>query len=276
MTAQVTSRGNPAYQRLRRLAHDPRARAREGRSLLEGTHLIEAWLQRGLAIERLVIDGQATGAPEISRLLARAGAQPTLLLPAALMAGLSTLESPAPVMAEIVPRPGSFASAHGEDAVLLDAVQDPGNVGAILRTAAAAGVPHVVAGPGTAALWSPKVLRAAMGAHALLNLVGVEDLAQAIVALGVPAVGTSSHASLRLHAVQLPAPCAWVFGHEGRGLSDQVQAVLAMRVAIDQEPGVESLNVAAAAAVCLFESRRQRTLAGARATRALAQPGAQP
>jgi RNA methyltransferase, TrmH family len=263
MPATVTSRSNPAFQRLRRLAQDGRARDREGRSLLEGAHLIEAWLDRGLPIERLVVDALALGSPEISRLLARAPAQATLVLPPALMAGLSTLESAALIVAEIVPLDGRMEATPGKDVVLLDGVQDPGNVGAILRTAAAAGVRHVIAGPGTAALWSPKVLRAAMGAHALLNLVTAGDLPQAIAALGVPALGTSSHARLRLHEQQLPVPCAWVFGHEGRGLSPAVESALSMQVAIDQQADVESLNVAAAAAVCLFEARRQRAVARA-------------
>jgi TrmH family RNA methyltransferase len=268
----VTSRANPTFQRLRRLGSEPRERSRTGRTLLEGDHLIRAWLERGHAVLTLVIDARVVAAPEdfpdLARIIdsARAGDIDIVAMPADLLRQLSTLDSPSPVVAEIMPIDGDPAALRGQDVVLLDRLQDPGNVGAILRTCAAAGVKHAVAGPGTAALWSPKVLRAAMGAHAVLNLVVVDDLAACCRALQVPVYGTSSHALATIDTLDLRGPGAWVFGHEGQGLDAGVEAAIAAAagsgagalVAIDQAPDVESLNVAAAAAVCLFEMRRQR------------------
>jgi RNA methyltransferase, TrmH family len=139
--------------------------------------------------------------------------------------------------------------------VVLDRLQDAGNVGSILRSAAAFGVTQVLALKGTAALWSPKVLRAGMGAHFALRL--VEGLAVAdLEALRLPLVATSSHAQQALPDVALPRPCAWVLGHEGQGVDAELLARCALTVRIPQPGGEESLNVAAAAAICLYQSAR--------------------
>jgi TrmH family RNA methyltransferase len=141
----------------------------------------------------------------------------------------------------------------GERAVVLDRLQDAGNVGSILRSAAAFGFRQVLALKGTAALWSPKVLRAGMGAHFALHL--VEGLSVADLAgLAVPLVGTSSHQGDWLHQARLPWPCAWVLGHEGQGVSAELAALAGQSVRIAQPGGEESLNVAAAAAICLHTS----------------------
>jgi len=144
--------------------------------------------------------------------------------------------------------------------LVLDRVQDAGNVGTVLRTAAAFGVRQVLALKGTAGLWSPKVLRAGMGAHFGLALrEGLE--AEALKALRVPLVATSSHATITLPEARLPHPCAWVLGHEGQGVAEELLAMAALELRIPQPGGEESLNVAAAAAVCLYESMRRRVVA---------------
>ena len=127
-------------------------------------------------------------------------------------------------------------------------------------SAAAMGFRQVLALKGTAALWSPKVLRAGMGAHFGLRLIeglGPEDLS----GLSVPLVATSSYADAQLHQVQLPRPCAWVMGHEGQGVQPGLMARCLLTVGIPQPGGEESLNVGSAAAICLYESARQRLLA---------------
>jgi TrmH family RNA methyltransferase len=137
--------------------------------------------------------------------------------------------------------------------VVLDGLQDAGNVGTILRSAGAFGFGQVLATKGTAALWSPKVLRAGMGAHFGLRLVeGLEP--QQLAALQVPLLATSSHQGSYLHQAALPWPCAWVFGHEGQGVSASLAARAAQQLRIVQPGGEESLNVAAAAAICLHAS----------------------
>ena len=137
--------------------------------------------------------------------------------------------------------------------VVLDRVQDAGNVGSIIRSAAAFGFKQVLALHGTAALWSPKVLRAGMGAHWGLHLIeGL--LVPQLAALRVPLLVTSSHRGDFLHQAKLPQPCAWVLGHEGQGVSAELEAMAQLHIRIAQPGGEESLNVAAAAAICLHAS----------------------
>jgi RNA methyltransferase, TrmH family len=133
-------------------------------------------------------------------------------------------------------------------------VQDAGNVGSMLRSASALGFKQVLALEGTAGLWSPKVLRAGMGAHFALDLIEGLD-ADALQALRVPLLAASAHATQSLHAAALLFPCAWVFGHEGQGIDAALAARCRMTLRIPQPGGEESLNVAAAAAICLYASR---------------------
>lgn len=179
-----------------------------------------------------------------------------LVVPAALFKALSGLESPAQIGAELM-LPAAPSIDANAASVVLDRLQDAGNVGAILRSAAAFGVRQVLALKGTAALWSPKVVRAGQGAHFGLKLIeglAADDLA----ALAVPLIATSSHTEHVLSRVVLPSPCAWVMGHEGQGVSPALMARCALTVGIPQPGGEESLNVAAAAAICLYESERQK------------------
>jgi TrmH family RNA methyltransferase len=146
-----------------------------------------------------------------------------------------------------------------ECAVLLDNLQDPGNLGSILRSAAAAGIEYVFCSPGTAFAWSPKVLRAGMGAHFILKIFENVDLITLVKSAKVPVLATSSHADKQLYDVNLAQPVAWLFGHEGQGVSEELLSMAMHRVAIPHLGAVESLNVAASAAVCLFEQVRQKT-----------------
>jgi len=184
-------------------------------------------------------------------------AEQVALVDEKLLATAGTLDSAAPI-AFVAPWPGAGSIVRGQPSVVLDRLQDAGNVGNILRSAAAFGVTQVIAIKGTAALWSPKVLRAGMGAHFGLRLVeGVTD--DALAALAMPMLAASSHARHALHETTLPWPCAWVLGHEGQGISDALMRRCADVLRIAQPGGEESLNVAAAAAICLYESVRQRS-----------------
>lgn len=148
-------------------------------------------------------------------------------------------------------------AALSVNAVLLDNVQDPGNVGSILRSAAAAGVEQVFCSPGTAFCWSPKVLRAAMGAHFVLDIFENAELAPLLREAPIATLATSGYAAQRLFDVDLKRPVAWVFGHEGQGVSDELLSLARHQVVIPHLGQVESLNVAACAAVCFFEQVRQ-------------------
>ena len=250
----ITSRDNPLLVRLRKLAADPAAYRRLGEVWIEGEHLCAAFAQRGGKVPHAVI-GESAWQTLSLRLLANVAAE-VAVVPDALMAGLSTLGS-APPLCFVVPWAGAGAMQFDRASVVLDRLQDAGNVGNILRSAAAFGFTQIIAIKGTAALWSPKVLRAGMGAHFGLHLVeAVTD--DALASLKVPLLATSSHAARALREARLPWPCAWVMGHEGQGVSAALLARCAESLRIPQPGGEESLNVAAAAAICLYESARQR------------------
>jgi RNA methyltransferase, TrmH family len=250
----ISSRDNPLLVRLRKLVADPAAYRKHAELWLEGEHLCEAWLQRGGSVPQAVLSEAAWATPALRALARRAAA--VAIVPDALMASLGTLESPAPI-GFAVPWGGAGAVDPQAPSLVLDRLQDAGNVGTLLRSAAAFGFTQVIAIKGTAALWSPKVLRAGMGAHFGLRLVEGVDEAD-LQTLAVPLLATSSHAAQAIHEVALPWPCAWVMGHEGQGVGAALMARCAQSLRIPQPGGEESLNVAAAAAVCLYESARQR------------------
>ena len=250
----IQSRDNPLLVRLRKLGGEPAAYRKLGEVWIEGDHLCSAFLQRGGVVPQAVISEAAWEVPGLRELASRA--ETVAVIPQALMAGLSTLESPAPLGFAVAWK-GAGAIQPKAATVVLDRLQDAGNVGAIIRSAAAFGFAQVVAIKGTAALWSPKVLRAGMGAHFGLNLVeGMDE--SALDALKMPLLATSSHATQALHQLTLPWPCAWVMGHEGQGVSATLQQRCTQAVRIPQPGGEESLNVGAAAAVCMYESMRRR------------------
>jgi RNA methyltransferase, TrmH family len=252
---RITSRANPLLARLRRLAADGASYRRLGVVLLEGEHLCAAWLARREArVLHAIVDDGAWNEPRLRR-LAEAAAE-VAIVPSAMLASVGTLDSPAPI-AFLVPLPEAASVAARAPSLVLDRIQDPGNVGSVLRSAAAFGFTQVVALTGTAALWAPKVVRAGMGAHVALRLVEAADEAS-LAALEMPLFGSSSHAGQRLDAAELPWPCAWVFGHEGQGIAPSLAARCGATLAIPQPGGGESLNVAAAAAVCLYETVRRR------------------
>ena len=249
----IASRDNPLIKRLRQLSQDSTAYRKQGQVWLEGEHLCLALLARGQRPAVAVFTESFW--PQAEPALREAAPQVNRI-PDSLMASLSGLESPA-CMGFLWTLPAHAQVNPELPTVVLDRLQDAGNVGSILRSAAAMGFAQVLAIKGTAALWSPKVVRAGMGAHFGLNL--VEGLAHDDVkALTVPMLVTSSHAGELLHTTPLPWPCAWVLGHEGQGVDPALLALARQSVRIAQPGGEESLNVAAAAAICLHASAAAR------------------
>ena len=245
----VTSRDNALLKDLRKLSQDNAAYRKQGRVWLEGDHLCRAAIARDLKPAVAVFCESFW--PVADAEWAQAAIK-TIVIPDAVMADISGLESPAR-MGFVMDLLAPAALAPGAASLILDRVQDAGNVGSMLRSAAAFGFSQVLALKGTAALWSPKVLRAGMGAHFALNL--IEGLApEDLEALKVPVLVTSSHHGEFLHQQTLPMPCAWAMGHEGQGVGEALMARAALKVRIDQPGGEESLNVAAAAAICLYAS----------------------
>ncbi len=245
----VSSRDNTLLKDLRRLSQDNTAYRKQGRVWLEGDHLCRAALARGLRPAVAVFCESFWPMAPVEWAQA---AIKTIVIPDLLMAEVSGLESPAR-MGFVLDLPAPAAVAPGAASLILDRVQDAGNAGSMLRSAAAFGFSQVLALKGTAALWSPKVLRAGMGAHFALTL--VEGLApEDLDGLTVPVLVTSSHHGEFLHQQTLPMPCAWAMGHEGQGVGDELMARASLKVRIAQPGGEESLNVAAAAAICLYAS----------------------
>ncbi len=255
---RITSRDNPLLLRLRRLSQDGAAYRRLGQVWLEGDHLCRAWRERGGAAAQAVLSEAAWHDTRLRELAA--GAAKVVIVPTPLFAGFSALESPAAI-GFVIDLPPPVPVLPQVPTVVLDRLQDPGNVGSVLRSASAFGAAQVLALKGTVALWSPKVLRAGIGAHFGLRLAeGLDE--DALAALAVPLVATSSHTGDELPRAALSWPCAWVLGHEGQGVAPALLARCAVQVRIPQPGGEESLNVAAAAAVCLYESARRRLMDG--------------
>lgn len=257
----ITSRDNPLVKTLRRLAQESNAYRKLGQFWLEGDHLCRAALQRGARPVRVVLAQSLADSAQADEWLGLDA--PVTVMPDELFAGLSGLESPAR-MGFVMAHEAARVIEPDTPTVILDRLQDAGNVGAILRCASAFGFRQVLALQGTAALWSHKVLRAGMGAHFGLQL--AEGLQETdLDALNLPLVTTSSHQGPFLHELlreaRLPARCAWVMGHEGQGVSAEVMERCQHTVSIPQPGGEESLNVAAAAAVVLYESLRRRVAA---------------
>jgi TrmH family RNA methyltransferase len=258
----ITSKDNPVFKELKQLATSSQARRRAGQSLLDGVHLAQAWLQHRGAPQVCVVAESAQYHPEVAPILAQCEAlhAQCLVLADKLYDAISTVENGVGLLL-LVTTPAPVApAALKESAVLLDGLQDPGNLGSILRSAAAAGVKQVFCSPGTAAAWSPKVLRAGMGAHFVLDIFENADLVALCAASRIPLLATSSHAAQTIYDCDLSGPVAWLLGHEGQGVSPALQDAATHEVVIPHLGEMESLNVAAAAAVCLFEQLRQRTV----------------
>lgn len=246
---EIHSRDNAFVKDLRRLSRESGVYRKQGQVWLEGDHLCRAALERGLQPSVAVFAESFWSQVPVEWAQC---ASKVVVLTDALFADISGLESPAR-MGYILPWSASVEIQSGVPSVVLDRVQDAGNVGSILRSASAFGFRQVIALKGTAALWSQKVLRAGMGAHFALHLVeGVE--ADALAQLQVPLLVTSSHRGDLIHRAHLPWPCAWAMGHEGQGVGPAVEALAAQSVRIAQPGGEESLNVGAAAAICLHAS----------------------
>jgi len=254
---KITSRQNPWYKDVRDWSQSSGISKDKQKIWLEGDHLCEAARLKGFRFDTVVFREDC---PQDLIHAWSDGDAKLLQVSASVMEGLSSLHSP-PMMAAIAFLPIKPAFDPHVCTVVLDQLQDPGNAGSILRSAAAFGFKQMVATPLTVGLWTHKVVRAAMGAHFTLNIIenlGIEEIQSSPLSV----VLTSSHQGLFLDELvankKLPSPIAWIFGHEGRGHSLQWAQKQCQTVRIKQPGGEESLNVAAAAAICLHASATQR------------------
>lgn len=257
---RVTSRQNERLREIARLIGSSRERRKSGRCVLEGTHLIDVYCQRFGAPQSLVVVTDVVDDAPIARLIAQVPPARTLAVSRALFGEIATLPPDIGALA-VVTTPHPQTSTPGEFCLLLENVQDPGNVGSIIRTAAAAGVDQVVLSTHCAFAWSPKVLRAGQGAHFLTNVVQDVELDAWVArfrAAGGRVIAATVAGAADVYAADMRGRVAIAIGSEGSGLSGTLRAMADQRVTIPMAAGSESLNAAAAAAVLMFEAVRQR------------------
>ncbi len=259
----ISSASNPKLRHIRSLARAA-ARAREGRFVIEGMRLVEDALDAGVAPALAVVSAAWGESERAAALLARLGDRsvPVFTVAPAVFAGLAGTESPQGILA-VVPKSETPLPARLDLVVVVDGMRDPGNLGTLLRTAAAAAVDGVLLAPGTVDATNPKVVRAAMGAHfrmpiAARDWAGIAETLRAGSPGGVPAWLADAGGEHDYARVDWALPAAVVIAGEAHGPSDAARALAAATVRIPMPGGVESLNAATAAAVILFEALRQR------------------
>ena len=256
----IASRDNPRVRRWRALARDARERRKQRSALIEGPHLVSACLDSGTAVKVLLLSKTGSGRSEFIALARQSGKSPVVLADP-VFRSIADTEAPTGIAAEIA-LPGSTPDLKTSTAcILLEGIQDAGNVGAILRSAAAFDIRDAVLGRGCADVWSPKVLRAAAGAHFAMLFAEGADLAAAIGEFGGKVVCTVPRGGVAITAADLSGRIGWIFGGEGQGVRDVLAARATLKVSIPMSGSAESLNVAAAAAICFYQS----SLTGARA-----------
>ncbi len=262
----IQSRDNPFFRDLLKLTGSARQRNKSSRTLLDGSHLLGACLDAGHMPLHVLVNEAALHNDEINALLQRMEQVQVTRLNDNLFAQLSELKTPSGILALIdIPLPAA-SIAGSSFTLILEDVQDPGNLGSMLRSAAAAGCDAVVLSGGCADAWSPRVLRAGMGGHFVVAIHESADLSETIAHFKGSVFAASPTAAESLYDCDLRGKVAFVAGNEGAGLSAELLA-LCRPVTIPMPGKVESLNVAAAAAVCLFESVRQRRLVPGGSTR---------
>ena len=256
----IASRDNPRVRRWRELTRDARERRAQHRAMIEGENLISAFLQTGGKVENLILSKTGSGRAGFMTLTRQSGKSPTVLADG-VFRSITDADAPAGIAAEIAIPCAVPDLRTAKACVFLDAIQDAGNVGAILRSAAAFGIRDAVLGRGCADAWSPKVLRAAAGAHFAMHIAESADLAGAMDEFGDKIMCTVPRDGVAISDADLSGRVGWLLGAEGQGVSDALAARATLKVSIPMSEFAESLNVAAAAAICFYEFNRR----GARA-----------
>ena len=252
----VTSRDNPVFKRLLKLADSSRARREARMSLLDGEHLLTAYLDAGGEPHTLV-RAASCDAVRFDRLAGRCRQARSLVLPDRLFAELSPVATPTGILAEAAWLEPP-AVADRALVIALEDIQDPGNLGSMLRTGAAAGATLAVLSKGCTDAWSPKALRGGQGAQFVLPLLLAVDLAAWLASFDGQRIALSLGQGGDFYALDLTPPLAIIVGNEGAGLSQSVCRAASICTQIPMAGRVESLNASAALAVAVFEAARQR------------------
>jgi RNA methyltransferase, TrmH family len=263
---RVEGRHNPLLKQLRQ-AFGRAERTEQGDCAIEGVHLVEEAIRSGLRFRAVFFRQSAEDRAE--RLLPQIGAHvETLLLPDKLFDGAVPSERPQGVAALVRLKESSLDDVLERvqvgPVVVVGGLQDPGNLGTILRSAEAFGSAGAVLGEGTVSMFNSKAMRASAGSVFRLPVVltkaadGLQNAASKLRAQGVRLIATSSHQGTPLDQATLTGPCAIFIGSEGAGLPRTLVAQVDETVAIPHSPRVESLNAGVAASILLYEAARQR------------------
>ncbi|MDN5819222.1 MAG: RNA methyltransferase [bacterium] len=255
----ITSRQNKTVKQLRALSQTQKLRDQTKTTILDGIHLSQSYLASGRVPLTCLVNQSGQSKAEISAILSSLPSEVEIInLADDIFDTISPVKNSAGIALIINYGNNSAASSLSVDTVLLDRVQDPGNIGTILRSAVAADVKSVLLSPGCANVWSPQTLRAGMGAQFQLDIYEAVDLKTAINNSQVPVYATSLQTSKSIYDIDLTQTSAWLFGNEGQGVADDLLTACTETVIIPQSANIESLNVAMSATVCLFEQVRQR------------------
>ena len=259
----IQSKDNLRVRRWRRLLADSGLRQSEGRALVEGSHLVNEALVRGVSLENLIVRQSAESDPAVAQIIrcAQLAQVALVVLADRVFDALSELDSAGSIAAEVRLPAGLADLQQASSCVFLERIQDPGNIGAIIRSAAALGVASVVTDAGCADPWSGKALRAGQGGHFCLDLRRSTDMGEDMNRFGGIVIGTVPAGGEAPAGIDLRGRVGWVFGSEGAGLSRELSARCSRLASIPMPGTTESLNVAAAAAICLYEAARQRSFA---------------
>lgn len=253
----ITSRENPLFKSLKKLESSAKDRKVEAKTLLDGEHLIEAYLSSGGIPELIVLNDFAANGAAPDALLKQIAPERLVVMPDALLRELSPVKTPTGMIALIVIPSAKNETSQADFCVMLEDIQDPGNLGSILRSAAGAGVQRVYLSSKCADAWSPKVLRAGMGAHFCLEIQENAELIKIADKLAGSIIATSLNAKKSLFDLDLTGTVTFLVGNEGAGLSAQLEDVATEKVSIPMPGKIESLNAASAASICFFERVRQ-------------------
>jgi TrmH family RNA methyltransferase len=258
----IASKDNPAYKAMHRLVSKSSERKATGMSVLDGAHLLAAFLDSGAMPEQVLVNRAGAEDAEIASLVRRGAPAPVTQLSDALFRSLSTVDSPTGVIACVLTPQAKPVPPDAPLVLLLEDIQDPGNVGTLIRSAAAAGAGHVMLSATCAFAWSPKVLRSAMGGHFALNIVEGAGLAGFVAGYKGAVIALAGGGARSIYDLDLRGPCAFIVGNEGSGISADLAARARARARIPTSDRVESLNAGVAGSIALFECMRQRGAKG--------------
>lgn len=256
----ITSKDNPTIKTAHALLTQSRQRKKLGKTVIEGTHLLEAYLNAELIPDTIITSETGEGNAEINQLLRRLKGIKLVTVSDSLYKEIRTLGESTPIMAIIDMPILSLDYPITDDCLIVNGVQDNGNLGTLLRTASAVGVKTIICTTGTAQAYAPKTLRASMGANFSLTIYENVSVEKVMDRVEVPLFATSSHTDNLIYRTDLTQPLGLIMGHEGQGVDDSL-LTNATQIALPQPNGQESLNVAIAGSLCLYEMLRQRAYA---------------